>query len=176
MADLIIAAEIGQQLVDANAALSAEYEEILSRTQQQEHQQSKGSNSSSESSATTNAATPNSTSIDLEQKDTPPTSPPSSSPARSAVAASKRASMSLSMSRLAMTELEKAEGKESFVSNGGDDADSEDFKKVKRKSSSGIYDYVTSLERSNAGMYHELNLASLYNVIKRTKLVLLMMV
>ncbi|KAJ3195609.1 hypothetical protein HDU67_004314, partial [Dinochytrium kinnereticum] len=143
--DLIIAAEIGQQLVAANTSLVSEYEALLNRT------------SHTPSPATTTTTTTTTTT---------PRVPPAQS---SAVRASKRASMSLSMSRLdgrsggggeedvGVVQQERAPGAPPVAEEGagvgglvGEAALVGEGVRVKRKSSNGIYEYVSNLERANA--------------------------
>ncbi|KAJ3410714.1 hypothetical protein HDV05_003460 [Chytridiales sp. JEL 0842] len=169
--DLIIAAEIGQQLVTTNAALLTENENLLARIQDLSHDHQKPSSESSPNDTQSNnnnyERRNHQPSTGAKQEGTPPTSPPLNSPSRSAVKASKKASLSLSMSRLAMTELEKAEPV-SYIANSEEDDEEESEedlatrakKTLKRtSSSSSIYDYVTNLERSNSDLRAQLSVA-----------------
>ncbi|KAI8845573.1 hypothetical protein BC829DRAFT_445650 [Chytridium lagenaria] len=154
--DLIIAAEIGQQLVAANTSLVSEYKDLLSRGPE--------------------TTSPRTIPIPKHSYHHEPPSSPSSEPA--ALKASKRASMNLSMSRLDIEDVvmdgqpgtppsnedvrtlnsvpEDGEGKVGGMA-GGSEGRTE--RSIKRKSSTGVYEYVASLERANAELREQLTVA-----------------
>ncbi|KAJ3108722.1 hypothetical protein HDU97_000120 [Phlyctochytrium planicorne] len=159
--DLIIAAEIGQQLVAANTSLAAEYEALASRI------------SGQPSSPIPNPSLPTPIPSGPSSPSRIVTAPAvSSPPSHSALRASKRASMSLSMSRLAGGE--GADEEESAVGGLVGDASAAagnvaaveglaiegvaemKRKLAKRKSTNGMYEYVLGLERANAELRDQL--------------------
>ncbi|KAJ3192860.1 hypothetical protein HK101_005837 [Irineochytrium annulatum] len=178
--DLLIAAEIGQELVTANTSLVSEYESLLTRSALTANPLTAPATPERRSSATTPTTEP----IDIASSSRAPSSPPAS---EQALRASKRASMSLTMSRLATAEAggtvtplpdvtEVGEGAEGADGEGPPVAEGEGdpaaatatapgpqagaSRRSKRRTNSiNMYEYVASLERSNADMKEQLNVA-----------------
>ncbi|KAJ3103315.1 hypothetical protein HDU96_009297, partial [Phlyctochytrium bullatum] len=163
--DLIIAAEIGQQLVAANTSLVSEYEELLART-------ATGTTSPTSPPASKPIQIPRTTHAMPIATTTPPSTPPtphadlSSSPTipapfttAAAVKASKRASLSLSMSRLALTVPPPTPAADIVPDPEPEPGTAPDPKPRTAGAPASITDYVSSLERANADLRAQLTVA-----------------
>ncbi|KAJ1554154.1 hypothetical protein HK405_005871, partial [Cladochytrium tenue] len=118
--DLIIAAEIGQQLVAANKSLASEYEELRKRAADGR----------------------------LDGRSSPPRSP-------EAIRAGKKASLSLRQSGLMLANPDDMDEPSPVTSP----ISSAPGRKLSRKSSNGIYEYVRDLERTSADLREQLAVA-----------------
>ncbi|KAJ1544354.1 hypothetical protein HK405_008717, partial [Cladochytrium tenue] len=118
--DLIIAAEIGQQLVAANKSLASEYEELRKRAADGR----------------------------LDGRSSPPRSP-------EAIRAGKKASLSLRQSGLMLANPDDMDEPGPITSP----ISSAPGRKLSRKSSNGIYEYVRDLERASADLREQLAVA-----------------